>query len=79
MAKIVVAHDEDPAIGIVLETVPPGTPGRAHGTYGTCTECGWPMHRWSSEVAMRDARRHVDSHEGSVRGVDPSSVVPGQV
>jgi hypothetical protein len=77
MAKLVVQHDEDPAIAIVLETVPEGTPGRAHGTYGTCTQCGWPMHRWSEEHAVLAAERHVDSHEALVSGIDPSSVVRG--
>ncbi len=79
MAKIVVEHETDPAIGIVLTEVAPGTPGRAQGTYGTCTECGWPLHRWQRDRAIEDARRHVDGHEAWVRGVDPSSVVPGQV
>lgn len=75
MAKLVIMHDEDPAIGIVLTVVEPGTPGKAMGTYGTCTECGWPMHRWDHEEAIRAARRHVDAHVPSVIGIDPSSVV----
>lgn len=75
MAKIVVQHDVDPAIGMILEEVPPGTPGRAQGCHGTCTECGWPMHRWDRDRAIQDAKQHVDSHEPVVAGVDPSSVI----
>lgn len=75
MARLVVQHDTDPAIAIVLETVPEGTPGRARGTHGQCTECGWPMHRWSEGVALTDAQRHVDRHEARVTGIDPSSIV----
>lgn len=77
MAKIVIMHSEDPAIGITLTEVPEGVPGKAQGTYGTCTQCGWPMHRWQLEMAIDDAQRHVDSHQASVVGIDPSSVVPG--
>lgn len=74
MAKIIVQHDVDPAIGVILEEVPPGT-GRAEGTYGTCTECPHTIHRWERDNAILAAKRHVDSHEAQVRGVDPSSVV----
>jgi hypothetical protein len=66
VAKIVVQHDEDPSIGIVLEVVPEGTPGRAHGCYGKCTECGWPMHRWNQADAIKSAENHVDRHESSL-------------
>lgn len=63
MAKLIVQHDEDPGIAIVLEEVPEGTPGRAHGYHGTCTECGWPMHRWLQVRAIEGAKEHVDRHE----------------
>ncbi len=62
MSKIVVFNREDPCIGVILETVQPGTPGRARGTYGTCTECGKPIHRWDEDRAVRDAQEHVDAH-----------------
>lgn len=77
MAKLVVQHDGDPAIGIVLEYTEPGTPGKAEGYSGTCTECGWPIHRWQQNVlaVIQDAQAHVDAHEAQVLGVDPSSVV----
>lgn len=78
MARLVIQHDVDPAIGIVLEEVPPGTPGQAQGWHGTCTECGWPLHRWRRDVAIAYAKEHVDQHPASVVGIDPSSVVPGQ-
>lgn len=68
MAKLVVQHEEDPAIGIVLEEVLPGTPGRARGWHGTCTECGWPVHRWDGADAIGSAQQHVDSHEAVVIG-----------
>lgn len=63
MAKLIVQHDEDPGIAIVLEEVPEGTPGRARGYHGSCTECGWPMHRWYSIDAIESAKNHVDRHE----------------
>jgi hypothetical protein len=66
VAKVIVQHDEDPAIGMILETVEAGTSGRARGTHGTCTECGWPMHRWDRERAIEDAQAHVDRHESSL-------------
>jgi hypothetical protein len=66
MAKLIVQHDEDPGIAIVLEYVPPGTPGRPQGWHGTCTQCGRPMHRWDGEVAIAGARVHVDSHESAL-------------
>lgn len=66
MAKIVIHHEVDPAIGIVLEEVPAGTAGRARGFYGTCTECGWPMHRWHRNDAIKSAQDHVDRHESSL-------------
>lgn len=77
MARLVVQHDVDPAIGIVLEEVPPGTPGRSQGWHGRCTECGRVMHRWTKDDALRDAQAHVDKHDAQVIGVDPSSVVRG--
>jgi hypothetical protein len=76
MAKIVIQHDIDPAIGIVLEYIGPDDPrSLAQGWRGCCTECGWPMHRWFQGRAVEDARAHVDSHVAQVQGVDPSSVV----
>jgi hypothetical protein len=75
MAKLIVQHDEDPGIAIILEEVLPGTPGRARGFHGTCTECGFPMHRWTRDNAVRDAQRHVDRHTAHVIGIDPSSIV----
>lgn len=75
MAKIVVHHDVDPGIAIMLEEVPPGTPGRAQGTHGTCTKCGRPMHRWDLYVAIRDAKRHVDDHDTELVGGDTDALV----
>jgi hypothetical protein len=75
MAKIVIFNEVDPAIGITLEEVGPGVPGRARGTYGTCTECGWPMHRWDRDEAIRAAQRHVDSHDPVMIGGDLDALV----
>lgn len=75
MAKILVFNEIDPAIGMILETVPPGTPGRAQGTYGTCNECGRVMHRWREDAAIRSAQEHVDAHVPQVVGIDPYSVI----
>lgn len=66
MAKLVVQHDVDPSIGIVLEYVPEGTPNKARGWHGECTECGWPMHRWKQENAIIGAQVHVDRHESGL-------------
>jgi hypothetical protein len=66
MAKVVVQHDVDPAIAIVLEEVLEGTPGRARGFSGTCTECGRPMHQWFEAQAIAVAKRHVDAHESGL-------------
>jgi hypothetical protein len=62
MAKLVVHHDEDPDIGVVLEYVPPGT-GRARGWHGECTECGRKIHRWRQDDAVLSAQTHVDRHD----------------
>lgn len=68
MAKLVVQHDEDPAIGIVLTEVLPGDPNVAQGWHGACTECPHTIHRWEEDNAITAARRHVDSHEAVVIG-----------
>jgi hypothetical protein len=66
MAKLLVQHDEDPEISIILEYVAPGTPGRARGWHGSCTQCGRPMHRWAQGRAVEDAQAHVDGHESAL-------------
>jgi hypothetical protein len=75
MAKLVIVHDVDPCIGITLEEVLPGTPGRARGYHGSCTECGWPMHRWHRDRAIQDAKAHVDSHAPVLIGGDRDALV----
>ncbi len=65
MAKLIVQHDEDPGIAIVLEYVAPGG-DIAEGWYGTCTECGRPMHRWAQREAVESAKTHVDQHESGL-------------
>lgn len=66
MAKIVIQHDKDPGIAIVLTEVAAGTPGLTRGFHGTCTECGWPMHRWDRDKAIHSAKGHVDTHESGL-------------
>ena len=75
MAKIVVHHDVDPGIGITLEEVLEGTPGRARGWHGKCTECGWPLHRWHQKDAIAGAQRHVDGHTPVLIGGDTDALV----
>lgn len=75
MAKLVVHHDTDPGIAIVLNYTPPGTPGRARGWRGSCTECGHWMHRWTQEQAVETAQRHVDGHEAVLTGDDIDALV----
>ena len=57
MAIIVIAHKDDPNIGMMLGD------GPADGFYGKCTQCGFQMHRWELERAIRDASEHVDAHD----------------
>ena len=75
MAKIVIVHDVDPCIGITLEEVLPGDPGRARGWHGSCTECGHVMHRWRQDNAIRDAQAHVDGHPAVLVGGDTDALV----
>jgi hypothetical protein len=75
MAKVVVQNDTDPGIAVVLETVPEGTPGRAQGTYGKCTQCGWPIHQWREDSAITVAKEHVDEHEPELIGGDTDARV----
>lgn len=77
MAKIVVHNETDPQIAIILEEVGPGVPGKALGTHGTCTECGWSMHRWDFTRAVEGAKAHVDGHEAVLIGGDRESLVRG--
>lgn len=66
MAKLLVQHDEDPGIAIVLEYVAPGTPGRPQGWFGTCTQCGKKTHWWHQDRAITAAQAHVDGHESAL-------------
>jgi hypothetical protein len=66
VAKLIVQHDVDPGIAVILAEVLPGTPGQAQGWHGQCTECGKTFHRWHKERAEESARGHVDSHESSL-------------
>jgi hypothetical protein len=75
MAKVVVQNDTDPGIAVVLETVPEGTPGRAQGTYGSCTQCGRPFHQWREDSAITVAKEHVDEHEPVLIGGDTDARV----
>lgn len=75
MAKTVVYNERDPQIAIVLERVGPGVPGRARGTHGACTECGWVMFKWNAEKAREVAQAHVDSHEAVIIGGDQDSLI----
>lgn len=75
MAKLVIVHDVDPCIGITLEEVAPGTPGRAQGYHGACTECGHVMHRWDRDRAISDAKAHVDGHAPVLVGGDRDALV----
>jgi hypothetical protein len=77
MARIVIFNQVDPCIGIELEEVPPGTPGRVQGFHGKCTECGWPMHRWDRDKAIAGAQEHVDRHEPVLIGGDTDSLIRG--
>jgi hypothetical protein len=63
MAKLLVQHDDDPGIAIILEEVEPGDAHRARGWHGSCTECGYILHRWHQDKAIENAQGHVDRHE----------------
>ena len=58
MAKIVIQHEEDPEIAIILAET-----GPALGWYGNCTQCGRRMHRWDQSLAILSAQQHVNRHE----------------
>lgn len=77
MARIVIFNQVDPCIGIELEEVAPGTPGRPQGFHGKCTECGWPMHRWNRDKAIEGAQAHVDGHAPVLIGGDTDSLIRG--
>jgi hypothetical protein len=66
MPKIVIQHSEDPGICVILQEVLPGTPGRAQGWCGTCTECGGGVHRWSRDHAIDSAAQHIARHESGL-------------
>lgn len=66
MAKLVVQHNVDPAISMVLKEVLPGDPSLAQGWRGQCSECGKTMHRWHMDQAIGAAQAHVDSHESAL-------------
>jgi hypothetical protein len=64
MAKIVIQHDEDPAIGIVLS---PDSWPTAMWWRGTCTQCGTVVYVSTlDEPPFDEAQRHVDSHESAL-------------
>jgi len=75
VAKLVVHNEVDPGIGMVLEEVLPGVPGRAQGWYGRCTACPKTMHRWHQDRAIRSAQAHVDSHTPVLIGGDTDALV----
>ena len=66
MAKLLVVNEQDASIAVLIEEIPEGTPGRAEGWYGRCTDCGpaWVMHRWKQDRALSDAGHHVDVTHG---------------
>jgi hypothetical protein len=66
MAKLVVQHDVDPAISMVLTEWLPANGSVARGWRGQCSECGKTVHRWYEEKAVEAAKGHVDSHESSL-------------
>lgn len=74
MEEIVVFNRADPCIGIILRQGIEGGPA-APGWHGSCTECGWPMHRWTKENAVTSARRHVDGHRPVLIGGDTDALV----
>jgi len=62
MAKLMTVSEQDPTIAVILEYVPPGTPGLPQGWRGRCTDCGpaWSMHRWNQDRALAGAAHHID-------------------
>jgi len=76
MAKIVIHNETDPGIGIILNEGLPQAPS-APGFHGTCTQCGWPMHRWDLQKAIDAAQAHVDRHSPAVVGGDRDALVRG--
>jgi hypothetical protein len=75
MACTTVFNRADPCIAIVLVGTGPGHPVRARGWYGSCTQCGKPVHRWNRDQAVVSAQRHVDAHEPVLLGGDTDALV----
>lgn len=69
MTQLLVFNAVDPCIGINFRT------GAYRGYAGTCTECGKPMHFWTSERAFRLGQEHVDAHTPVLIGGDLDSLV----
>lgn len=60
--RLVTFQNDEPSIAIVFTQVEPGTPGKARGWHGECTECGKKVHYWNEARAMAAGQEHVDSH-----------------
>ena len=71
MAERVVFNEIDPGIGINLRQDVNGVPGWT----GKCTQCGWPMHRWNEQDAVRGAQHHVDGHDPVLIGGDTDALI----
>lgn len=59
MAKLLVQHDTDPGICVILAEVEQPLPGWA----GDCTQCGTSVHSTRADEAVAYSVRHVESHE----------------
>lgn len=62
MAKLVVQHDVDPGIAIVVEELT----SLSAGWSGRCTECGEVITGWDQYTAVRRSKAHVDQHESGL-------------
>lgn len=72
--QIVIFNSVDPCIGIILREGLPNAP-HAPGFHGSCTQCGWPMHKWDRQKAIEAAQRHVDWHDPVVAGGDRDALI----
>lgn len=69
MAKLIVQHDTDPGIAIVIEDrARPANAFESPWYCGKCTQCGWELGDYCYSVvgsAVAEAEIHVDKHEAA--------------
>lgn len=63
MAKLLVQHDTDPGIVVILEQAASTVTEGLMVWRGKCTQCGCPIRGVYADSAIPRAKDHVDTHE----------------